>query len=309
MIRTPTIFVVGAGGSHAYGLPLASDIKAAAVSMPEDSQIHRLLRSAGFSPEGLQEFVKDLGTHPASTIDEFLETRRRNQERVKYGRAVIAAEMGAALRSRVAIENVASEDWLGRILNWMRSEAQDFDQFIKGNEHVRFVTFNFDSIIEDRLLRDAKNAFGSYWSPERLAETVIHVHGALPKPPSGLIVHKDGPREVVPNDWTKWLSNAAEAINVLQDPIRDEIVSKAKKAIENAQIVCFLGFNYHPTNLTRLGIPDTIKKMQAYVFGSAMGVEPGRQSWVKGRFDQRIELGDINQSCLRVLDRFYIFRD
>ena len=307
MIRTPTTFVVGAGGSHVYGLPLASDLREAAISMEPDSQVCKLLRRAGFA-EGLEEFRKDLADHPARTIDEFLETRIHNPERVRYGRAVIAAEMAAALR-RVTKPQRKTPDWFGKILGWMREEARNFQEYADGNTNVRFVTFNFDSIIENRLLHDAKNTFGRYWSLEQLAEMVIHVHGALPTPPSGEIVLKDGPREVVPDDWATWMSNAADAINVVQDPIRDEVVSRARRAIADAEIVCFLGFHYHSPNLRRLGIPETTNGTHKAVYGSAMNIEPGRQAWVKGRFAKRIELGDKYQSCLDVLNNFYIYRD
>jgi hypothetical protein len=45
------------------------------------------------------------------------------------------------------------DDWLGEIIDQMSDRANCRRDFDAGNSEVRFITFNFDSIIEDRLNR------------------------------------------------------------------------------------------------------------------------------------------------------------
>ena len=56
-------------------------------------------------------------------------------------------------------------DWLGNIIRKMKSGAPDCEAFARGNAEVRFVTFNFDSIIEDRFEKAIRNLYRASQAP------------------------------------------------------------------------------------------------------------------------------------------------
>src|SRR2546426_8260559 len=112
MIRTPTTFVVGAGASRPYGLPVARDLHARARALSPQSDAYQLLvlsshspeiaTSSGITPitvELLNNVLEDLRQSPAPSIDAFLESRQSQPETMRVDRAILAMLMGEALRA------------------------------------------------------------------------------------------------------------------------------------------------------------------------------------------------------------------
>ena len=126
----------------------------------------------------VNKFIEAITAYRGDSIDAFLEDRK--QFRV-IGHEVIAALMGEAVRGRHNWNpgNVdPDEDWIGYLVGRMRSGAAgDPEGFCLGNK-IKFVTFNFDTVIEDTLASYLQSFYGSP-GPAALPE-VIHVHGTLP---------------------------------------------------------------------------------------------------------------------------------
>jgi hypothetical protein len=96
----------------------------------------------------------------------------------------------------------------------------------------------------------------------------------------------------------------------VHDSITGPTIEKARDALRNAHLICFLGFGYHPGNLNRLDITNTIKddSSRQLVFGSAYHLAPGEINRIEGKF-KKIELGSYHCHCLNALKEFYMFRD
>lgn len=319
LIRTPTTFVIGAGASRPYGLPLGADLLEQARSLHLNDDLFRLLISLPMEPGGVLRFIEDIKETPTRSIDDYLAKRQHDSDFMKIGRAVIAGLMGRAIASQKAPK--PNEDWLGQIIEWMSTGANTRSAFEKGNSSVRFVTFNFDSNIENRLVRDVHWLYRSLDArPITDVVETIHVHGQLPDAPplTGDALGRTPLGDL--RQSIEWLTRAVGTINVVIDPIRDEVAAKARRALIEARIVCFLGFGYSDDNLGKLGIPGpTPIDGKRHVFGSALGVPDGYQDWIRDRFGRRvlpdgtivqgITLGESHDDCLQTLQKFHIYRD
>ena len=64
------------------------------------------------------------------------------------------------------------------------------------------------------------------------------------------------------------------------------------------------------TNLHRLNLPDVLALTHHIdIYGSAFGLPPGEQAWVRDKLMDQIELGGEEQDCRAVLQHFHVFRD
>lgn len=310
MILTPTTFVVGAGASAPYGLPTGRTLLNRAKSSRGDrgTATYDLLLNV-YGAEHVPRVLAEIERFTGRSIDEFMLTRRSEEHTQAICKALIASLLGDAVRRELRLESVDGDDWLAEVAEQMLSGAESFDQFIE-RTHVKFVTFNFDSVIETKLTTLVRGRFPEGDFDEvRLfsAVPVIHVHGRLPAPPD----HLPSPvasYELSDPQWSAWLPGAAQAVTVISDSIED--VAEARTAVSDAQTLCFLGFSFHPTNAGRLGLP--VEKGTGVRVFSTRHAEP---DGVLDRFEGRIgawakpRFGESEEGCSAMLRRFPIFVD
>jgi hypothetical protein len=314
MISTPTTFVIGAGASRPYGLPLGADLLELARKINAEHDIFQLLLQLSIGGAAINRFLKDIRHTPVRSIDDYLAKRKDDASLVEVGRGVIACLMARAIMNQQPVP--LTEDWLGQIVNWMSTSAHTRSDFDAGNRGVTFVTFNFDSIIEDRLTRDVEALYHNSTASDapRITDVVktIHVHGQLPTLPTGSTAQNPFARSLAgfTTEWVDWLRRAIDVINVVIDPSHSERVSRARQALAEATIVCFLGFGYDADNLeSRLGIPGSLPNNGEMVFGSALDIPEGRRQWISDRFAHRMALAGPKDNCLATLRQFYVYRD
>ena len=227
MITKPTTFVVGAGASKDYGLPTSVELRQEAQRLNPQHPAYQLILTAKLcTPEQLNKILDDLCNQGTSSIDEFLFARQDDEVTMRVGRALIALLLADHL-PRVSSPDALGAwppDWLGYIIGKMHSGAPNCETFVKGNAEVRFVTFNFDSIIEERLEKALRNLYRGA-AEGNLRDTVraihgqvIHVHGQLTPPPR-FPLRFDA--FSYPTEWIDWLSSARSEIRVVLDQIED----------------------------------------------------------------------------------------
>jgi hypothetical protein len=316
MIRTPTTFVVGAGASCAYGLPAAAELHSRALQLSANKELWQLLYQAGAGDVNeLNAFFADLKECPAPSIDAFLEHRQHLPEYMKIGRFVIAALMGEAMVAARRHQPEIDEDWLAEVIEHMRAGCPTWLDFARSHESLRFVTFNFDTIIEERLRRAVSALYRGAVPPVDVDSTlsrfpVIHVHGQVPPPPTVPLVANDF--RGLPDAWIRWVQQAASQLHVVQDEIDPSILAEARGALKQAKVVCFLGFAYASENLSRLDIPNTLGAREngplPVAFGTAKHVPFGQRKWIESRFP-KIDLAIEPFGCRRTLREAFVFRD
>ena len=236
---------------------------------------------------------------------------------MRVGRALIALLLGSHFHKVRSPNSLVAKqsDWLGYIIDKMHSGARDCQALVQGNEEVRFVTFNFDSIIEDRLEKAIRNLYSGAAEGQlqnavnAIRRQIIHVHGKLTPPPGRLHELRSG------YIWIEWLQSALLEIRVVMDQIEDNTLVATQQAVRRSAIVCFLGFAYASDNLKRLGFPNAINHggggefIPRSTFGTAFGLRPGEKAWVTDKLANRSELGGESEDCFDFLRNHHIFRD
>lgn len=286
MISTPTVFVVGAGASRPYGLPLASELlqEAQVFAKKRSEPLYDLLRAVHAGTD-VDDCLDSVSKYPGPSLDRFLENQPQHRE---VGHALIAGLM--ALRIQQTRETPQGE-WLSYLIERMRTAA--WPQFV-GNR-VTFITFNFDNVVEDVLVDEISRTYPGPISASEILKAVpiIHVHGVLPA------IHTLD---------ANWLTQAGSAVRVIHDELDPDDVERAKVALQAAHVVCFLGLGYHPENLTTLFVRHTLNNERIECFGSAKGLLDGERFVVEQRFPRHITLGQPGQTCLDVLRSYRILR-
>ena len=320
MITTPTTFVVGAGASSDYGLPTSDQLRKLANELkPEHTSFQMILAADLCTPQQLNKILDDLRSQGTRSIDEFLFARQDDTLTMKVGRALIALLLGSHFPDVRSPDSLVTEptDWLGHIIYKMWSGAPDCEAFVQGNAEVRFVTFNFDSIIEDRFEKALRNLYGAadahlQNAVKAIHGQIIHVHGQLTPPPGPLLPLRefgDSP------EWIDWLSSAPSEIRVVMDQIDPNILAAAQEAVRRSEILCFLGFAYASDNLIRLDFPNALnhgvdgKWVGRSIYGTAFGLRPGEKAWVMDKLKGFTALGDESEGCFDFLRNHHIFRD
>jgi hypothetical protein len=177
----------------------------------------------------------------------------------------------ASADSKAANERL---DWLAKVFRRMTSGVATFKEFIQRNAGVSFVTFNFDSVIEDYLIQFVSRTFPREFSRDECVDAipVIHVHGRLPPPPWKL---RKPDSQNLGRDWELWIENAADTVRVIHEDLDTAEVKAGRAAVQHAELIMFMGMQYWPSNLERLGIGDGIPGVRSrHIFGTAMGLEP-----------------------------------
>lgn len=290
MISKRTVFVLGAGASHSYGWPLAEDLLEAADALQrnQDSSRQAVIDAIGCHADELDDFIDRLRKSKLYSIDRFLEKRPDDSRHQAIGKTIIAHGLAVG-RQRFGGE---SDDWVRRVWDAMQSFAKTPNQAIDPTV-VRFVTFNFDTSLEMQLSSAAIAAFPFFSKDsirQRVANSIVHVHGALPPPPKAY--------ELPPRQNVLWLKQAAEAIHVVHEETLD--TSRTAKAwIDQAEMVVFLGFAFDPVNVQKLGYFPELdpKRAMAEVYASAFGLYAGDLARAQRLFYRSVVFGDSGDMC------------
>jgi hypothetical protein len=310
VIKTKTVFVVGAGGSVPYGMPTAAELNNRLhvhVKPSPPDPLHTLKETSN-PPDrnAVVEFLRRYNASHCYTIDRFLEQQPDEPTR-RIGKLLIAAALAPNLRS-VEAANCAprnlpgadrkkgrtDEDWLKYLFNFMISRTGSPAEFIAGND-VHFVTFNFDPILEVRLSGFAE----ALWQDEQglvgewLQKRVCHVHGTIDVSAGDLYS-------------IEWLEREARKIRIVHEKGDRAVLERAITWLKQAEVICFLGFSFDPANLAKLTIP-AIAKGRPLVFASTLGMSTSEVWRAKNSLhpDAKTHNGD----CLETLKELPILRD
>jgi hypothetical protein len=313
VITTPTTIVVGAGASKPYGLPLGFELLREAKRARENRgrPTYDLLLHA-FRTDDVLRVIEDLESWDGPSIDEFMLTRSDDAVTQLICKGAIAGLLGDAIRrSQVS---PTSHAWIELVADKILEGASSFGSLLEASR-VRFVTFNFDSVVETVLLRKVRARFREGEVKETSlfdAVPVIHVHGRLPDPPS----HLPSPvatHGLADGQWADWIAAAAESVAVISDQINDDALVAARAAVSSASVLCFLGFSFHPVNIRRLGLPLSDDGASTRVFAATTQAPRGQLQAFANRIGRpnygSLWFGEEEESCWQVLRRFPVFVD
>ncbi len=281
MIRTPTVFILGAGASAPHKFDTGET----------------LLRNARMmSLETLTEYIKPLprsGAPPLHdalintgdlSIDAMLETR---PDIHAPGKALMARMLLNQERTALSNHHVADRDWYGTLFTAMG--APNVEEALA--QKVTFITYNYDRSLEYRLAEAWRVKFDPNRAvdPPSLRRMFIHLHGQLGFLPEiggeGATVSYGGSSEGITETD---VLEASRVIKIVSEPHPDEPqFVKAREALSQAQRVIFLGFGFAPRNYERLQL-ETCLKETAVIYACAKGFSSnGSAMYIRGPLQQR----------------------
>lgn len=301
MITRPTVLILGAGASQPYGFPPGRELVFTVIShlqSGDDSSLRRPLREMGFTEATMSEFRDELLLSNQPSVDAFLESR---PEFIPVGKAAIAVEL-IARETPDALVRRPDMRWYEYLFNQIGTTRDDFLSC-----PLRIVTFNYDRSLEYALHRTVKSAFAL--TDAQAAEivrsfSVTHVHGTV-GPPHFLDING--------RPYTNSTAQGNIALAVQHIRIVHELDAKtpefeiARSLIGQAQVLAFIGFGYHPTNLKRLRIDSNYKGRT--ILGSAYHLAEAEMHRVRASFPRphSIELGHPVDDCLEFLRNSPVF--
>lgn len=276
MIKDKTVLVLGAGASMPFGFPsgqLLKDLICQKLRMdyPEPSpRLRELLLQIGFKDDHIEDFRQSLLRSPISSVDAFLE---HSPDFKDVGKVAISKELldtenefqlfaywqSKRLAQWKGDEPVLSpgvhiddDNWYQLLFTRLNAP---FDDFEKNN--ICIITFNYDRSLEHYLFTGLRYTYKKAIDEcaEKLkAIKIIHVHGSLgplPWQQSDNAVPYKGRATI------ERVKVASQNIKIIPEAnTKTDEFDLAFEELKSAKDINFLGFGYHETNMTRLGLKE-----------------------------------------------------
>lgn len=257
VIENPTVFVLGAGAHCSYGFPSGEILKeevakqaCGVVAMDEK----RLLR--GITPELSDSYMREVGTRFSDalknsgqpSIDAFLDAHRDQPYYDVIGKATIAYIL-LDMEKKVLFDGEKSkkpkatdgDDWLGYLFEQMMEGVRTPAQFAENK--VRFITFNYDRLLETWLHARIQNSFSLDTEGARKVLETIPMH------------HMYGRLGAFLPDRSEDYVTAYRGIRTIFDAQHDEsVLELIKSLLSKAYTICILGFGFHTENVELINL-------------------------------------------------------
>ncbi|TAV50393.1 hypothetical protein ELI30_19780 [Rhizobium leguminosarum] len=294
MFRNYTTFVIGAGASAEFGMPVGSEL---AKSIKKSALLRNLgHKNADVGDDTLYETVRRLwpnaidrtkplkaaqdineGVHTAVSIDAFIDRFANDPDIALMGKMLIAleiakaeAESSMAQRYWPSIDednstprNAAGkplinpdDTWIGHFFRILCDGVQDARDL---GENITIICFNYDRCIEYYLRKQIAAAYRISLADAHeivMGMNIIHPYGTLGELTLNKSGHGDGLLPFAPErDNYFRLEKIAENIRTYtQQQHEPEMIKKIHDAIALNNVLVFLGFGFNNQNLDLLRV-------------------------------------------------------
>ena len=296
MINRKTVFILGAGASNDLGFPVGSKLvdKITEDLGNESSELFKDVRRLFGDRNEIREFHRLIKLAPPPTIDHFLNNQNENITRI--GKICIAKIL-IPHEDPNELLSLSRKNWFNHLLGRMYTTSQE--EFKEHN--ILFLTFNYDRSLEQFFYNAFQGMFGL--SEKEVKEQftklvkIIHIYGQLGDFLPGL-------------NWLDYLSKdsdvnvykCVESIKLMHEvDNRTENIRYAQNLIQEAEVVCFLGFGYYRPNLDILFSGIDWPVFRASVYGSAKGIDEGYRSEIYDYFTKPIK--KVNRTHIKTESR------
>lgn len=299
MIKKPTVCVLGAGASIPYGYLSGETLVTETVSelLYKDSLLFKLCRELEFTEREIIKFAETIRCSGDKSIDAFLE---RNSAFIELGKVVITLKLIEKEDERYLF-SPGDDKWYGDLVNELKSSSINvFDN------KVSFLTFNYDRSFDHYLFVSIKNSYEEIKDDKQCAEIVnkipiIHLPGQIGKLPwqdnNGIGRHYsknfkgfdslkrilsmgEGYSEAQLAETRDYIFNISKQIKIIHEKELDSDIGfqEAKRLLDNANNIYFLGFGYHDDNLRRLNISEISPSIKRNIDGTSYGLGAAKKS-------------------------------
>lgn len=278
-IREKTTFVIGAGASAPYGFPLGAALKTKIITSSGYSNSRASLKQLGIDDQHRNDYVDILKHGPYCTIDEFLDKRKRFR---KIGNLTIASSLLPLEKKETLF---LKPDWYFALFQKLK-----LGENAQSEATVKFITLNYERSLEyflDRAILLYLTDNQEQAAHDELGGIeIIHAHGSfgtLSEIPYGSGASPD----------SSLLSRTAANIAIVSDRLDDSPdFQAAKRALDWAERVIFIGLGYHPITMNALF--DGIARDGKSFLGTSRGLSAERNSQVYDFFGGGISMKDAD---------------
>lgn len=309
MIKTETVFILGAGASNPFGYPIGTGLADAILNdnTYEKDVVSALNIYRGDSDKPFREevtkFKEAFSKAGTYTIDSFLAEREIPQpELVDLGKTIIAKILISYERDNNL--RVNEKNWYKFLFNHMKTSFEELNQ-----NKISFITFNYDRSLEYYLFEAIRNLFSS----EPLDNVVkmmknfpiVHLYGKLdPLPWQG----QHGEEYSATKNLINRLRAAKTNIQLIggrQDIGESKNFEDAYRLLGKAGHIFFLGFGFDETNLERLQVKYMNGKK---IWGTQLGVVGADLRRMQSHFSKRsVDISLHNLDNLSLLQQYLEF--
>jgi hypothetical protein len=267
MLTKKTVLVLGAGASKPYGFPTGLELsEIISLQFQQGQNTFENLRNLGHAPAVMAAFRNEFYKSGRNSVDAFLEHRK---DLIEIGKLAIAATLVPKESEEPLF--AYQDSWLRLLYNNMNAS---FDEF--GKNTLSIITYNYDRSVEHFLMTALENSYGrKAIDCFQVLKTIpiIHLHGSLgPLPWQVESGEPNRPYHFAYNN--DLLKIAQQHIKIIHEDIqdgRDADFELAKKLLNDAEQILFLGFGYNPINLERLKIKE-IDPNGKSIIGTSIGL-------------------------------------
>jgi len=277
MIETKTVLVLGAGASAPYGFPTGDALIRGVRDLegsPEMGKrcgglleyIDHLVSDGASSWSGLGGWMKGLNAElykaRPSSIDEFLERRPDLADAGKLAISVLL--LRAEEKSGAYLwDDLTGGHWYDYLKARMSGPPQSFEK-----NQVRIITFNYERSLEHYLCESLRSYYRTDLTEEEYCEIIsqipfVHVYGSLGPLPWQATAASLPEENAVPygaHDYP-YILRASQNIKILHEGVAEDTVQEfgiAQEWLQWADRILFLGFGFHPDNVKRLALGQTL---------------------------------------------------
>ena len=257
MLKKRTLFVLGAGASEPYKLPLGAELRDLLCSAGhiKDLVSRELIQSKKFTTAEINEFTTAFKRSGNNSIDHFL---GRNPRFESIGKLLIAGNICARENIDFLFSNSNQDNWYQFVFNNMIDDSSSMENF--SNNPVRFVTFNYDRSLECYFQSALSNSYGRGIAESQKVFSKIslmHLYGSV----GDLNVNDQTTLKPYQTDIDiKKLEKAASGIKIIPDDRSDDREFQlARNWFDWAEVVYILGFGFDRLNCERLGFDSVLE--------------------------------------------------
>ncbi len=313
MFKDKTLFVIGAGASVEFGLPVGRDLaeeirKKSSFTFPAhssprgDEEVLNLLRQ-NRSPTEQSELFRACsenhnGIYMAGSIDSFIDRRSDVSRIAEVGKLLIAISILRAERKSNLYLNTNIADpridlptlgntWIDRFFRILTTNIKK-DEIEKIGEEIAIICFNYDRCLEFYLIDALRQSYSiAYQESHKIIYNmdIIHPYGSLGELPENPAISSGG--ETVrfggddfsrTNPWP-----VSNRIKTYTEQIAEQnMLIRIENAVRDAKQIVFLGFSFQPQNMELLAVGEKLS-IDKHVFATGKGVTRHGINEIKSR--------------------------
>ncbi len=335
MLKDKTLFVVGAGASADYGLPVGKELQQKILNLlktfPGDplsaegraeNALHHFAGQTNRSISQLLGKAREVAgaLAQASSIDSYIENHQHDEDIALLGKLGIAAcLLDSEARCPLYLQptqtsgalhyDILSHSWLGQLFQIL-VEGHNKQTMPAMFEDASFVVFNYDRCIQQYFRHAVSNYFRI---PLSEADQIVarcsiyHPYGSLGSDLNGRITPFGG-RDRMGTIPAQLLVKVAQGLRTYSEYVEDSAqVQATANALSEVSTVVYLGFAFHRQNVRLLKkiAPTNSSRAIATVFGIPQAAHPvvlQDVAKIQGRDVRQLRPNLVPEKCADFMD-------